>query len=326
MVSITVKFLFAQFAFSSDCYGHAAAHDSCHLPGACDEMSMLQGVPAKRDVASVLVAEAAAEAKAKDLDPQAQSALVAAAIAEGTMVESKAEILHPSRSADPLLIRTLEFYKRSLEAAPHLTNGVAAYVITTMGDASAQVIQGGSKLFTEGFDVKRNVALALTASIYSGLVLTSWLLALNTAFPGFGLRLVMGKLAATQTFLQPFVYVPFFFIVHGMFCGQSSTEIRNKIRKEYFSLLFRLWALFMPTRFLMFLIIPVQYQVLWDNTVAFIWQFALSLMISKKGQDMPAQIGKKGGLPVILKKEELVFEAVKDKSDDVPLVSSDAGY
>jgi len=253
---------------------------------------------------------------------------VAAAMAEGEVVDSKVEILHPSRSAEPLLIRMLEFYKRSLETWPHLTNGIAAYIITTMGDASAQLIQGGVKLAMDGFDVKRNVALALTASIYSGLVLTSWLHALNTAFPGFGLRLVMGKLAATQTLLQPFVYVPFFFIVHGMFCGQSLTEIKHKIRSDYFSLLLRLWSLFMPTRFLMFLIVPVRYQVLWDNTVAFVWQFALSIMISKNGQDTSALAlsGKKNGLPVLFKKEEPVSAAVKDKIDGTATISSDAGY
>lgn len=345
--------LFVQFTcLSASSYSCGALQDGCQHSSAVDEISMLQSVPAndeismlqsvpaKRDVASVLVADATEQAKAQDLDPQVESSLVAAAMAEGQVIVDKAEILHPSRSAQPLLIRAIEFYKRSLETWPHLTNGIAAYFITTMGDASAQIIQGGVKLTGQGFDVRRNAALACTAAIYSGIVLTSWLAALNTAFPGFGLRLVMGKLAATQTFLQPFVYVPFFFIVHGMFCGQTFTEIRTKIRSDYFTLLFRLWSLFMPTRFLMFLIIPVRYQVLWDNTVAFIWQFALSLMIAnKRDKAESAQMlaAKKGALPFIFKKEAAALETPFPEShvprrlstgepEAEPTISSDAGY
>lgn len=334
-MSMALKLLFLQVVVLVNCDGRSAVQESCQQATANDEISMLQGLPAKRGAESVLVAEAEAEAKAKDLDPEAESALVAVAEAEAAVqvvlldptarvetVIGRAEVPHSGLAMEPLLIRVIEFYKSSLETWPHLTNGMVAYFITTMGDASAQIIQGGVKCSMEGFDIKRNVALALTASMYSGLILTSWLLAINKALPGFGLRLVMGKLAATQTLLQPFVYVPFFFIVHGMFCGQSFTEIRNRIRSDYFDLLFRLWALFMPSRFLMFLIIPVRYQVLWDSSIAFIWQFALSLMIAKKGQAVPAQMisGKKGGPSVLVKAKALMPGAVEGLKDDAPTI------
>jgi len=312
---ICSRLLFVSLAVARKCDGDIAVRDGCNPALGDDELFLLQTVPAKRGTESTLVFEAQAEAEAQDLDPLTQSHLVAVAVAEAEVVSDKTEILHPSTSRVPFMIRMIEFYKRSLEAWPHFTNGVVAYVITTMGDASAQIIQGGVDFRAmEGFDIKRNVALALTASIYSGLILTSWLLALNTALPGFGLRLVMGKLAATQTILQPFVYVPFFFIVHGMFCGQSSAEIRDKIRRDYFDLLFKLWSLFMPSRFLMFLIIPVRYQVLWDSSVAFIWQFALSLMIAKKGQ---AAL-KKGVHAPLLKSKAHMPAAVKGQNEDAP--------
>jgi len=151
------------------------------------------------------VAVAEAEAAIALLDPTARVKAVGkreALIALGGRASTRALTA---------LLRVIEWYKHSLEVWPHLTNGVAAYFITTMGDASAQIIVGGvSACSISGFDFKRNLALALTAAMYSGVILTSWLLAINTAFPGFQLRLVMGKLAATQTLLQPFVYVPFF--------------------------------------------------------------------------------------------------------------------
>jgi len=105
-----------------------------------------------------------------------------------------------------------------------------------------------------------------------------------------------------------------------MFCGQSFTEIRDKIRRDYFDFLFKLWALFMPSRFLMFLIIPVQYQVLWDSTVAFIWQFALSLMIAKREQAVLAQkkSAKTAGNPALLKTKALLPDAVEGLKEGAP--------
>merc|ERR550539_297266 len=59
--------------------------------------------------------------------------------------------------------------------------------------------------------------------------------------------------------------------------SQSFAEILSVFESEYFALLFRLWSLFMPTRLVMFLFVPVRYQVLWDSSVSFFWQVVLSL-------------------------------------------------
>merc|ERR1712217_567195 len=99
----------------------------------------------------------------------------------------------------------------------------------------------------------------------------------NGAIPGSSMGVVLKKLALTQTVLQPFVYVPFFFFYHGLLIGQSLHDILVRFTTDYFSLLLRLWSLFMPTRLMMFLIIPPPYQVLWDSSVSFFWQVALSL-------------------------------------------------
>lgn len=273
---------------------------------------MLQTAPAKRGPESGAILSEESE----NLVPEPDIALLnpaatAEAVIDSTKVfkaDAAADLrMLPRSSAQSLLSRVIETYKRYLELRPHLTNAVVAYVITTMGDASAQFIQvGGSICSKRGFDIKRNMALALTASLYNGLILTTWLLAINKTLPGTELRFVLGKLAATQTILQPLVYVPFFFIVHGVLCGQSLAEIRCRIRSDYFALLIRLWSLFYPTRFMMFWIVPAQYQVLWDSTVAFIWQVALSLHLAyaaKNRQASPSQMmsTKTGSLPWLLK-------------------------
>merc|ERR1712048_1451182 len=77
--------------------------------------------------------------------------------------------------------------------------------------------------------------------------------------------------------LQPCVYVPFFFALHGFMMGESVDVISSRVTSEYCALLVRLWSLYMPTRLVMFLLVPLKYQVLWDSSVSFVWQTILSL-------------------------------------------------
>lgn len=62
--------------------------------------------------------------------------------------------------------------------------------------------------------------------------------------------------------LQPFVYVPFYFVFHGLLVGQTIAEICGHLGSNYFALLFRLWSIFMPTRVVMFLFVPLNYQAI----------------------------------------------------------------
>lgn len=187
-----------------------------------------------------------------------------------------------SKPATPGVI--LDFYRRSLNDRPRITNAVVSMMISTTADTVAQSFeQWNAHGPWRGLDLHRTQALALTAFTYNGFILTSWLMFVNSAVPGNGTKAVLKKLAVTQAILQPFVYVPFFFVFHGFLMGQSSHDIMNRFSNDYFSLLFRLWSLFMPTRLLMFLVVPPQYQVLWDSSVSFFWQVALSLFDAAHG-------------------------------------------
>lgn len=181
--------------------------------------------------------------------------------------------------------KILDFYKKALDANPHLTNVIVSMTISSFADTTAQLMENSrAGNVWGGFDIHRNLALAATAAVYNGLILTSWLMTLSRLLPQKDTKSVLGKLAATQGLLQPCVYVPFFFIFHGLMMGESITEISGRLTSEYTALLFRLWSLFMLTRFMMFLIIPTKYQVLWDSSVSFIWQLALSLFDASKRQ------------------------------------------
>mmetsp|Transcript_11476 Transcript_11476/g.36708 ORF Transcript_11476/g.36708 Transcript_11476/m.36708 type:complete len:260 (-) Transcript_11476:95-874(-) len=185
---------------------------------------------------------------------------------------------YPAWSVSVGFLRARRYYDRQLRSRPRLTNSLISMLIAISADTLAQVVEhvseGGDWV---GLDLRRNRALAVTSAVYNGAILTSWLLALGQALPRTDLRASLAKLAATQLILQPMVYVPFFFVFHGFLLGQSLPEIWSVFESEYFALLFRLWSLFMPTRFVMFLFVPVRYQVLWDSSVSFFWQVVLSL-------------------------------------------------
>jgi len=190
---------------------------------------------------------------------------------------------YPVSFASVAFLRVRRLYDHQLRARPRLTNSLVSMLIATSADTVAQVVEhvseGGD---WEGLDLRRNRALAITSAVYNGIILTSWLLALGRAVPRTDFRASMAKLAATQLILQPLIYMPFFFVFHGLMLSQSFAEILSVFESEYFALLFRLWSLFMPTRFVMFLFVPVRYQVLWDSSVSFFWQVVLSLFEAER--------------------------------------------
>jgi len=194
-------------------------------------------------------------------------------------------------TAAPLVLRV---YRDSLNARPRCTNAVVSMMIAFTADISAQSMEfvRGNGLHSFVWDSERTRALCLTSALYNGLILTNWFMFMSILFPRPDLKAAFGKLALTQSLLQPFVYVPFFFLVHGLLLGQRLHQIGTELTTNYFALLFRLWTLFMPSRLLMFIIVPVKYQVLWDSVVSFLWQVVLSLFESKHGR----MLGSNGGL------------------------------
>lgn len=160
---------------------------------------------------------------------------------------------------------------------PHLTNGCVAFVLTGIADLLVQALEIAAGERSNGCNVKETWALAATSSIYMGLVFTSWVFLLDWSLPQKHVYSALGKLAATSFFLQPCIYIPYFFFVHGWLLGQTLDEISGHVAHDYLDLLVRLWSLLMPTRLLMFWVLPVEYQVVWDCSISFLWQIALAL-------------------------------------------------
>lgn len=174
------------------------------------------------------------------------------------------------------------WYDDSLSRQPRLTNFCVAITIASMANMSAQIVLNSASSPTFGdalarLDIAEMRALALTAALYNGIFLTTAFMALGRLFPTPGLKTTLCKLAIAQLGFQPFVYMPYFFIFHGLITGETLAECFAHLRAGYWPTLLRMWKLFCPMRCFMFAFVPVNYQVLWDLCTSFVWQVLLSL-------------------------------------------------
>lgn len=201
-------------------------------------------------------------------------------------------------------------YDEQLRVRPRITNFCVSFLISSLADLVAQTSEHriAGQLWM-GYDLRRTRALALTCGTYNGVILTTWLLTLGFFLPHTDIKSVLCKLCLTQFLLQPFVYVPFFFLFHGSAMGDPYRDSIGHLQHDYFALLVRLWSIFMPTRLMMFVFVPLRYQVLWDSSVSFFWQLILSLFAAKhivtSHAAHPEIIGAASG-SILLQSSELV--------------------
>eukprot|EP00929_Paragymnodinium_shiwhaense_P092438 TRINITY_DN52354_c0_g1_i1.p1 TRINITY_DN52354_c0_g1~~TRINITY_DN52354_c0_g1_i1.p1 ORF type:complete len:280 (-),score=19.15 TRINITY_DN52354_c0_g1_i1:161-949(-) len=173
--------------------------------------------------------------------------------------------------------RALYFYQAQVKQRPHITNAVVSTTLTTMADLTVQTMERSTGAREGPYNVPEVYSLAGTSFLYVAFLFTPWVLLMDRTLPQKGVRSAIGKLAASSLFFQPCVYVPCFFVVHGFLLGNTVDDIAGRFTNDYWPLLIRLWSLFMPSRFIMFWAIPVEYQVLWDCAVSFFWQILLTL-------------------------------------------------
>jgi len=64
--------------------------------------------------------------------------------------------------------------------------------------------------------------------------------------------------------------------------GQGFAESARHLGQEHMHMLLRLWSIFIPTYIVNFLLIPLEYQVLWISLVSLFWNIILSLFTHRK--------------------------------------------
>lgn len=161
---------------------------------------------------------------------------------------------------------------------------IAACVVCAVKACSADwIAQRGA---SQKFDFRRNLSFLLYGALYQGMVqefiyntlYTQWFGAATT------LRVVATKVLFDAFFHNALLCVPMAYVVKAVVFGRSVGQgIRNyvyDVRNQ--GLLYKYYAIWMPTNFIIYSYIPKQWRITFMATVSFFWMILLSTISSRK--------------------------------------------
>jgi len=178
-----------------------------------------------------------------------------------------------------LLVR----YTWAAEAYPLVTKSLTAGVLAACGDVLAQTLERKPRL-----QLDRTVRLVTFSMLWSGPSGHYWYKALDS-FWGAGLSksLAMRKMLCDQLIMAP-VGLVVFFAGMGALEGQTWTQIKQRCRKDYVSLLLPNWLLWPAVSFINFTYVPQPQRVLFVGTVAVFWNAFISFIFNRRAASASA--------------------------------------
>ena len=146
----------------------------------------------------------------------------------------------------------------------------------TAGDRQADPLQ--TTVSYETFDVKRFVGFTIFGSIWSGYLNHYWFDWLAKTFAHHTpVKALAYKTLCQHGLLNPFLYIPAFFLSQGWWLGKSWEETKETASRSYVATLSSCYLFWIPATSAQFLWIPLRYQVLYGSTLSFFWNVFLAL-------------------------------------------------
>lgn len=107
--------------------------------------------------------------------------------------------------------------------------------------------------------------------------------AATTAVRSAGVNLVNLRLAARRALVDQLSVGPIFntgfFVSRGLIAGKSGEEIENKMRADFLRMTSYGLCLWVPAQFVNFLLVPLNYRVLYINLVGLSWSTFSNLKV-----------------------------------------------
>ena len=179
-------------------------------------------------------------------------------------------------------MRAIVWYNKVLGERPLATKSVTSFFIVGIGDVLSQYVEARSKDRTlrSTFDSGRFLKMAFFGGLYLAPVLHNWYGFLARAIPQPTTASVVKKLALDQTIFCNFVISSFFVYVTTANGGTWSMAV-DKIKNDQWQALLMNWRIWPFVMAVNFSVIPVQFHVLFVNSVAVFWNAYLSYMANK---------------------------------------------
>ena len=127
------------------------------------------------------------------------------------------------------------------------------------------------------FDVRRFVGFTIFGSIWSGYLNHYWFDWLARTFAHHRpVKALACKTLCQHGILNPFFYIPAFFLSQGVWMDKSWEETKETTVRSYWPTLSSCWVFWIPATSAQFLFVPLRYQVLYGSTLSFLWNVFLA--------------------------------------------------
>lgn len=176
------------------------------------------------------------------------------------------------------LVRCIQHF---LMRYPYAMGTTIACVLAFLGDFAAQWLEASHSYIPFSFHVRRSFSFWVTSGMWNGIAWRTWINSLEQWLPGKDLGRVSLKIMLSQFLLNPFVYMPYFHIVHGMLLGETLSVAFARLQAESLALDVKIWCIFIPSNFILFTYIPSPYRVVWTSSVSLGWGIILSICTSR---------------------------------------------
>ncbi|XP_036318631.1 mpv17-like protein [Rhagoletis pomonella] len=162
-----------------------------------------------------------------------------------------------------------------------LTDSARVGFIMGAGDVISQTWV--EKRDLRNIDVNRMLRFASVGIIFVGPVLKTWYGTLDKFVPKTDPPFKRGlkKMALDQLVFTP-GFVASVLGVIGLANGQTRAQIKETLREDYFMILSRNYMLWPAAQIINFSVVPINYQVLFAQFVAVIWNTYLSMKLNEE--------------------------------------------
>eukprot|EP00927_Polykrikos_kofoidii_P055595 TRINITY_DN49812_c0_g1_i1.p1 TRINITY_DN49812_c0_g1~~TRINITY_DN49812_c0_g1_i1.p1 ORF type:complete len:197 (-),score=9.32 TRINITY_DN49812_c0_g1_i1:317-907(-) len=173
-------------------------------------------------------------------------------------------------------------FERALARRPICVKAALGCGLGFFGDAIAQMKEHQSCGRDMLYDSRRGVAYTSVATIWSGPALHHLFRFYERAFPqGLGWYSVAPKVLMSQLFVNPCVFLPFFYGWSGFVLGRTLDHTIAKVRLEFWDTLTATWMVFTPLNILNFAFVLPQHQVILNTVIYFVYNVILSLITNQ---------------------------------------------
>eukprot|EP00658_Telonema_sp_P-2_P040637 TRINITY_DN2904_c0_g1_i5.p1 TRINITY_DN2904_c0_g1~~TRINITY_DN2904_c0_g1_i5.p1 ORF type:complete len:211 (+),score=54.89 TRINITY_DN2904_c0_g1_i5:245-877(+) len=174
------------------------------------------------------------------------------------------------------------FYQRMLAERPVLTKSLTSAVVVGSGDLICQFGIEKAQNSEEGYNPRRTMNMMLIGGTLVGPTLHYWFSFLFTRIPSTSLAGTVQKMAADQLIFAPLfnpAFVSYLFLLEG-----RPAEILPKLQADWVNMTVSNWKLWVPAQMINFGFVPPQFQVLFANNTAVIWNTYLSWMAHQQNE------------------------------------------